>query len=98
MLGQSTTQLENHPELVLAPGIAIMLTVLAFNVLGDGLNDSIGREIRREMRSFETPESGQVLLRVEDLAIEFITEHGWINVVDGVSFRDRASRDPGAHR
>jgi oligopeptide/dipeptide ABC transporter ATP-binding protein len=26
------------------------------------------------------------LLQVEDLAIEFITEHGWINVVDGVSF------------
>lgn len=48
MLGQSTNQLENHPELVLAPGIAIMATVLAFNVLGDGLNDSIGREVRRE--------------------------------------------------
>jgi ABC-type dipeptide/oligopeptide/nickel transport system permease subunit len=48
MLGQSTSQFENHPELLLAPGIAIVLTVLAFNVLGDGLNDSIGREIRRE--------------------------------------------------
>jgi peptide/nickel transport system permease protein len=48
MLGQSTSQLEKHPELVLAPGIAIMLTVLAFNVMGDGLNDSIGREIRQE--------------------------------------------------
>lgn len=48
MLGQSTSQLESHPELVLAPGLAIMLTVLAFNVLGDGLNDSIGRETRRE--------------------------------------------------
>lgn len=48
MLGQATSQLEKHPELVLVPGIAIMLTVLAFNVLGDGLNDSIGREIRSE--------------------------------------------------
>lgn len=26
------------------------------------------------------------LLRVEDLAIEFLTEHGWLGVVDGVSF------------
>lgn len=26
------------------------------------------------------------LLQVDDLAIEFITEHGWLNVVDGVSF------------
>jgi ABC-type dipeptide/oligopeptide/nickel transport system permease subunit len=46
MLGQATAQLEDHPVLVLAPGIAIVLTVLAFNVLGDGLNDSLGREIR----------------------------------------------------
>lgn len=48
MLGQSTSQLEKHPELILAPGLAIVLTVLAFNVLGDGLNDSIGREMRSE--------------------------------------------------
>ncbi len=48
MLGRATAELEDHPELVLSPGIAIMLTVLAFNVLGDGLNDSIGRELRRE--------------------------------------------------
>ena len=27
------------PWLVLAPGIALMLTVLAFNFLGDGLRD-----------------------------------------------------------
>ena len=48
MLGQSTAELEDHPILVLAPGLAIMMAVLAFNVLGDGLNDSLGREIRRE--------------------------------------------------
>lgn len=48
MLGQSTAELEDHPILVLAPGGAIMLAVLAFNILGDGLNDSLGREIRRE--------------------------------------------------
>jgi len=48
MLGQATSEFEDHPELLLAPGIAIMLTVLAFNVIGDGLNDSIGQEIRRQ--------------------------------------------------
>lgn len=31
-------------------------------------------------------ESGQPLLRVRDVAIDFITEFGWLNVVDGVSF------------
>lgn len=29
------------------PGVAIMLCVLAFNVLGDGIRDSLGKEIRR---------------------------------------------------
>jgi peptide/nickel transport system permease protein len=29
------------------PGVAIMLCVLAFNLLGDGLRDSLGKEIRR---------------------------------------------------
>jgi len=48
MLGQATSEFEDHPELLLAPGVAIMLTVLAFNVIGDGLNDSIGQEIRRQ--------------------------------------------------
>lgn len=47
MLGEATNEMDNHPELLLAPGIAIVLTVLAFNVIGDGFNDSIGRETRR---------------------------------------------------
>lgn len=29
------------------PGVAIMLCVLAFNLLGDGIRDSLGKEIRR---------------------------------------------------
>lgn len=29
------------------PGVAIMLCVLAFNLLGDGLRDSLGKEVRR---------------------------------------------------
>ena len=34
----------------------------------------------------QEPVGGDALLRVEDLAVEFITEHGWLRVVDGVSF------------
>lgn len=34
------------PWLTVFPGLLIALTVLAFNVLGDGLRDSLGREIR----------------------------------------------------
>jgi peptide/nickel transport system permease protein len=34
-------QLERHPALVLAPGLAIIITVLAVNFVGDGLRDAL---------------------------------------------------------
>ncbi len=43
MLGRSTQYMEQAPFLVVFPGLAIMLTVLAFNVLGDAVNDALGR-------------------------------------------------------
>lgn len=43
MLGRSTQYMEQAPFLVIFPGLAIMLTVLAFNVLGDAVNDALGR-------------------------------------------------------
>lgn len=47
MLGRSTKFFEQSPHLVVVPGIAILLTVLAFNVIGDGIRDSLGKETRR---------------------------------------------------
>jgi ABC-type dipeptide/oligopeptide/nickel transport system permease subunit len=41
MLGEERNSLFNAPYLVFIPGIAIMLTVLAFNLLGDGLRDAL---------------------------------------------------------
>lgn len=41
MLGQERNQLFSAPHLVFFPGIAIMLTVLGFNLLGDGLRDAL---------------------------------------------------------
>jgi len=41
MLGSERNQIFNAPHLVIIPGIAIMITVLAFNLLGDGLRDSL---------------------------------------------------------
>ncbi|OUC09443.1 hypothetical protein RY27_02820, partial [Litorilinea aerophila] len=39
MLGSEVNQLCSAPHLVLFPGGAITMTVLAFNLLGDGLRD-----------------------------------------------------------
>jgi ABC-type dipeptide/oligopeptide/nickel transport system permease subunit len=41
MLGEERNSLFNAPFLVFIPGVAIMLTVLAFNLIGDGMRDAL---------------------------------------------------------
>lgn len=41
MLAQERNNVFNAPHLVFFPGLAIMLTVLGFNLLGDGLRDAL---------------------------------------------------------
>lgn len=41
MLGSERNQIFSAPHLVFIPGIAISITVLAFNLLGDGLRDAL---------------------------------------------------------
>jgi len=41
MLAEERNQLFSAPHLVFFPGLAIMLTVLGFNLLGDGLRDAL---------------------------------------------------------
>lgn len=41
MLGRERNQVFTAPHLVFFPGIAIMITVLAFNLLGDGIRDAL---------------------------------------------------------
>lgn len=46
MLADSVPRMEEYPERVMLPGIAISLTVLAVNFLGDGLRDALDPRIR----------------------------------------------------
>lgn len=46
MLSQSRNYLNTAPHLVLFPGILIFLTVLAFNLLGDGLRDTLDPKLK----------------------------------------------------
>ena len=41
MMGEEKNSIFSAPHLVIFPGIAIMLTVLGFNLLGDGLRDAL---------------------------------------------------------
>jgi peptide/nickel transport system permease protein len=46
LLGRAVPYVEAQPTPVIAAGLCISLLVLAFNLVGDGLRDSIGRERR----------------------------------------------------
>lgn len=46
MLADAVVRMEDFPERVLLPGIAISLTVLSVNYLGDGLRDALDPRIR----------------------------------------------------
>lgn len=46
MLSEGRNFMREHMELVLYPGIFIMITVLAFNLLGDGLRDALDPRLK----------------------------------------------------
>lgn len=48
LLRRGFVNLYEAPWLIFPPGIAIMLVVLAVQVVGDGLRDSLGQEVRRQ--------------------------------------------------
>jgi ABC-type dipeptide/oligopeptide/nickel transport system permease subunit len=47
MLGSERNQVFTAPHLVFFPGLAIMFTVLSFNLLGDGLRDAIDPRLKQ---------------------------------------------------
>lgn len=51
MLGSERNQVFTSPHLVFLPGIAIMITVLAFNLLGDGLRDALDPRLAQVAKS-----------------------------------------------
>jgi ABC-type dipeptide/oligopeptide/nickel transport system permease subunit len=48
MLSEARTYVFTAPHLVFFPGIAIMITVLGFNLLGDGLRDALDPRLRNK--------------------------------------------------
>ncbi|WPB55650.1 ABC transporter permease [Xylophilus sp. GOD-11R] len=47
MIGASRTMLREAPWMSLWPGLAIMLTVLSINLIGEGLNDALNPQLRK---------------------------------------------------
>jgi ABC-type dipeptide/oligopeptide/nickel transport system permease subunit len=46
MVGTNYGRLQEAPWAVLVPGVAIGITVLGFNLLGDGLRDALDPRLR----------------------------------------------------
>jgi len=53
MLGTERNQMFTAPHLVFFPGFAIMITVLAFNLFGDGLRDAIDPRLAQQFAKSE---------------------------------------------
>ena len=47
MIGLDRNQLFSAPHLIIVPGIALSLSVLGFNLLGDGLRDALDPRLNR---------------------------------------------------
>ena len=47
LLSVGRTFIRSNPELTLFPGLAIMITVLALNLIGDGLRDALDPKLKR---------------------------------------------------
>src|SRR3546814_6651543 len=61
MLNESQTLMYLAPQLAIFPGLAIMVTVLGLNLLGDGLRDLLDPRLRR---SEEHTSELQSLMRI----------------------------------
>lgn len=46
MLSEGKENMRSYPYLVIMPGVAIMLAVLAFNLMGDGLRDALDPKLK----------------------------------------------------
>jgi len=51
MLAGSIRFTTNSPWLIVWPGLCVVITVVCFNLVGDGIKDSVGRELRRKVGS-----------------------------------------------
>jgi ABC-type dipeptide/oligopeptide/nickel transport system permease subunit len=47
MIGAERNQVFNSPHLILFPGLALALSVLGFNLLGDGIRDALDPRLNR---------------------------------------------------
>ena len=95
MLAEGQTRLRQHAWGVIPPGAALVTTVVAFNLLGDGIRDAIGRNTRNnqltaskkqsaaDLQSFE--HATNATLSVRGLEVQFPSESGNVSILRDVN-------------
>jgi oligopeptide/dipeptide ABC transporter ATP-binding protein len=96
MLGESLSGIYVHPAAALAPGVAVVVAGLAFNLFGEAVAKGLGVQVPKAPkapRTSRTPEAvpardddSDAVLVVEDLQVSF---PGPVTPVRGVSFTIR---------
>lgn len=100
MLNQGREQILAYPYQVVPSAAAIILTVLAFNLVGDGVRDAIGQPVapapRRSSRTGERAGGAPVghppgaLMSISELSVEFPGHNGPpARILEGVSLAVR---------
>jgi peptide/nickel transport system permease protein len=97
MIFDGQRQLRIAPWMSIFPGIALLLLVASFNLLGDGLNEALNPQLRRLVARATPkptmpvgearPATPGPILDVSNLRMSYRLDSGPIMAVDGVSFR-----------
>ncbi len=98
MLAEGASYMSQSPLLIIPPGAAIAVTVLAANLLGDGLRDSIGAGVRSAPLApartrpvtpppVATGPDGDAVLEVADLSVGYDSGGRTRMILEDVSLR-----------
>ena len=96
MIFEGQRQLRLAPWMTIFPGVALLTLVAAFNLLGDGLNQALNPQLRRQAARVKprppvalpapAPAPAAPILAVRDLRLTYRLGETEIRAVDGVSF------------
>ena len=94
MLNAARLRIAQESWLVVPPSIGIVMTVIAFNLFGDGIRDAVGRDTstnalsvsrRRRAEQAATLPDDTALLSIRDLRVEFPVEKSSVVILENVS-------------
>ena len=99
MLAEGQSRLRQHGWGVIPPGMALVTTVVAFNLLGDGIRDAIGRNTRNNQLTASKKQAAvnvqaydhaaDATLSVRGLDVQFPSSEGSLNILRNVNLEIR---------